>query len=493
MRRFLLLVALIPFFLLIALTGCEKIKEENAAERSSEKTLTKENRDSETAGVKELPSFAGLIKKLEPSVVNISTTSVISRRGLPFPQFPSPFGEEDPFGEFFEKFFGEAPQQEFRQQGLGSGFIISEDGYVMTNNHVVDKAQDIQVILESGEKYEAKILGRDPKTDLALLKIEPKEKLQPVTFGNSDKLEIGDWVIAIGNPFGLGNTVTAGIVSAKGRVLGLGAYDDFIQTDAPINPGNSGGPLFNLNGEVVGVNTAIVTGGQGIGFAIPVNLAENIVKQLKDKGKVVRGWIGVMIQQITPEIAEGMDLKEAEGALVSDVTPGGPADKAGIRRGDIIVEFNGHEIKSISELTSRVALATPGTEVKLKIIRDGKEKDITAKLEELPETRAGKMEEGTGKETEEKLGLSAEEITPQIADRFNLEEGKGVIVTNVSPGSIADEAGFQQGDVILEINRQSIRNIDDYRSAMGNVEKGKSNLFLVKRGENTMYVAIRAG
>ena len=479
MRRFLLLVILIPLVLSMTLTGCERPREENIAKKSSDI-------ETKTTRVEELPSFAGLVEKLKPSVVNISTTSVVRERG--FSPFSSPFGEEDPFEEFFKRFFGEVPQQEFRQHGLGSGFIISEDGYVVTNNHVIDKAQDIEVILEGGEKYKAKIIGKDSKTDLALLKIEPRKKLSAVRFGDSDKLEIGDWVIAVGNPFGLGHTVTAGIVSAKGRVLGLGAYDDFIQTDAPINPGNSGGPLFNLSGEVVGVNTAIVAGGQGIGFSIPINMAKDVVRQIKEKGRVVRGWLGVLVQQITPEIGESMNLKEPKGALVSDVTSKGPAEKAGIKRGDIIVEFNGHKIEKVHELTSMVAIIPPGTQVKLKVIREGKEKDITVRLGELPEKIARK-EEGV----KEKLGLTVQEITPQIADRFNLGEENGVVITDVDPGSITDESGLQPGDVILEINRQTIKNIDDYKSAVEMIEKGKTALFLVKRGENTMYVGVKIG
>ncbi len=479
MKRSLLLVILIPLLFSIAFTGCEKPREEKITQKKDEKV--------EISRVEKLPSFADLVEKLKPSVVNISITSV-ARGGGVF-TFPSPFGEQDPFGEFFERFFGQAPQREFKQHGLGSGFIISEDGYVVTNNHVVDNAEDIEVILEGGEKYKAKIIGRDPKTDLALLKIEPKGKLPAVKFGDSDKLRIGDWVMAIGNPFGLGHTVTAGIVSAEGRVLGLGAYDDFIQTDAPINPGNSGGPLFNLNGEVVGVNAAIFAGGQGIGFAIPINITKNIVDQLKEKGKVVRGWLGVLIQQITPEIAEGMNLKELKGALVSDVTPGGPAEKAGIKRGDIIVEFNKHKIEKVAQLTGIVADTPPDTQVQLRVMREGNEKDITVKLGELPEKIAGKNEG----EVKEKLGLTVQNISPQVAERFNLKEENGVVITDVDPGSIADEAGFKPGDVILEISGRSIANVEDFKSIVDMIEKGQSALFLVKRGENTIYLGIRIG
>ena len=282
------------------------------------------------AQTNEFKSLSPLVKELSPSVVNISTTSVTKRGGR---SFESPFSgrEGDPFDEFFEKFFDNSPDREFKRQGLGSGFIFSEDGYIITNNHVVERATDIKVILQNGDSYAAKIIGTDPKSDLALLKIKPKTKLPAVKFGNSDNLEIGDWVLAIGNPFGLVHTVTSGIISAKGRSLGFGSYDDFVQTDAAINPGNSGGPLFNFQGEVVGVNTAIIARGQGIGFAIPINMAKNVVSQLRDGGKVVRGWIGVYVQQISPEIAQSLNLKDDNGALVADITSGGPECKKELR------------------------------------------------------------------------------------------------------------------------------------------------------------------
>lgn len=438
----------------------------------------------------ELTSLAELVKRLKPSVVNISTTSVVTAQ--PF-QFRSPFGggENDPFEEFFDKFFGGegAPQREFRQRGLGSGFIMSEDGYIITNNHVIEKARDISVILEDGGEYEAKVIGKDPKTDVALLKIEPDRKLQAISFGNSDQLEIGDWVVAIGNPFGLGHTVTTGIVSAKGRSLGLGAYDDFIQTDAAINPGNSGGPLFNLRGNVVGVNTAIIAGGQGIGFAIPANIAKYVVNQLRTEGKVVRGWLGVMVQQITPEIAESLELKDTRGALVADVTPGGPADKAGVKRGDVIVEFNGNKIKEMAELPKTVATTSPGTESELKLLRNGNEKVYELKLGILPDEVA--QSGVTGEEIEKDLGLVVQELSPQIQRRLGIQDA-GVVITNVRQGSVAAEAGLQPGDIVLEVNRKKVESLGDYRKAMDSVKGGETALFLVKRDNNTIYVAIKA-
>ncbi|MFQ5787367.1 MAG: DegQ family serine endoprotease [Thermodesulfobacteriota bacterium] len=430
-----------------------------------------------------------LVKRLSPAVVNISTTSVTKTGPSPH---KSPFGgrQNDPFEEFFNRFFGEFPQREFRRRGLGSGFIISEDGYIITNNHVVERATDINVILEDGKSYKAKVIGKDPKTDLALLKIEPKKKLPAVRFGRSDTLDIGDWVVAIGNPFGLGNTVTTGIVSAKGRSLGLGAYDDFIQTDAAINPGNSGGPLFNLNGEVVGVNTAIIAGGQGIGFAIPVNMAKNIIDQLQNKGKVVRGWLGVLVQQITPEIAESMDLKDPQGALVADVTPGGPADKAGLKRGDVIVEFDGNEIEDMPDLPKSVAVNKPGTVSRIKYIRDGKQRTVNLKLGELPNEVA--LSSGiVNNEVQNDLGLIVQEINPQIQRKFGIDDINGVIITNVRSGSTADEAGLMTGDVVLEINKIHIKNIDDYRTATDSLNDGQTVLFLVQRAKNTIYVALK--
>ena len=492
MKGFIYLAILIPLVLSAALIACQKPQEKSQTKKSKDNSVVEKAKDKvETKGVEGLPSFSSLVQKLKPSVVNISTTSMIHQRGF---SFRSPFGgrENDPFEDFFKQFFGDIPEREFKQRGLGSGFILSEDGYIVTNNHVIDKAEDIDVILEDSEKYKAKIVGRDPKTDLALLKIEPKNKLPAVSFGNSDKFQIGDWVIAIGNPFGLGHTVTAGIVSAKGRVLGFGNYDDFIQTDAPINPGNSGGPLFNLEGEVVGVNTAIVAGGQGIGFAIPINMAKHVVEQIKDKGKVVRGWLGVLVQQVTPEIAESMKLKEVRGALVSDVTPNGPADKAGIKRGDIIVELDGNKIESISQLTGTVALTAPDTQKKLKIVRESEEVEITVTIGELPENIGGQpTEERAQAETGQELGLSVEEINPQMASRFNLAQDQGVIITSVAAGSIAAESGFMPRDIILEINRKPVKSLDDYRNGMQSLEKGKPALFLVKRGEDTIYLTIK--
>lgn len=431
----------------------------------------------------DLGALADLVKELKPAVVNISTTSI--RHGT-----PSPFGNrEAPFDEFFKRFFDNMPEREFKQKGLGTGFIISNDGYIVTNNHVIERANDIDVVLEDGEKYAAKIIGRDPKTDVALLKIKPDKPLPAVKFGDSNKLRIGDWVIAIGNPFGLGHTVTTGIVSAKGRSLGLGAYDDFIQTDAAINPGNSGGPLFNLEGQVVGMNSAIVAGGQGIGFAIPIDMIKRIVEQLKANGKVVRGWLGVLVQHITPDIAESLGLQGQEGALVSDVTPGGPADKAGIKRGDVIVEFNGHKIKEMQDLPRAVAIYPPNKVADVKVRRGKRTKNLRVKIGEMPGELAQTSSSGRG--NERALGLIVQEITPSIQRRFGIEGGHGVVITGVAPGSVAAESGLRPGDIVVEINRISIGSLEDYRRVVASLKPKKSALFLIKRGHNTIYVALK--
>ena len=438
-----------------------------------------------------LPSFADLVEVLKPSVVNISTTSVVKQRGF-FPQQSpnSPYGQKDPFEDFFKKFFGgNSPQKEFKRQGLGSGFIISEDGYVVTNNHVVERAEDIKVILEDGTEFKAEVIGKDPKTDLAVLKIEADYDFVAVELGNSEQLRIGDWVMAIGNPFGLGYTVTSGIISAKGRSLGLGAYDDFLQTDAPLNLGNSGGPLFNLNGEVIGVNTAISARGQGIGFAIPINLASNVINQLKDSGKVVRGWLGVIIQEITPELAEGIGLDGTDGALIAEVSPDSPADKAGLKSGDVVIKFNNKPIEEFADLTRFVGETKPESDVELTIIRNGKEKVLDVHLGELKDAK--KPAETEEEQADSKIGLNVKEITPELAKKYNLDRESGVILFNVERGTKAYNAGFRSGDIITNIDKTEINSIEDYNEAIEKVVEGKLALFLVKRGQNSLYIGYR--
>jgi serine protease Do len=439
--------------------------------------------------VVQVPNFADLAEHLKPSVVNMSTTQVVKgqRRTMPRMPFPNPFGERDPFEEFFERFFGgENPQREFRRRSLGSGFIINREGYIVTNNHVVENASDIKVSLSDKEEYDAKVIGRDPKTDVALIKIEAKKDLPAVALGDSGKLRVGEWVMAIGNPFGLGHTVTTGIVSAKGRIIGAGPYDDFVQTDASINPGNSGGPLFNMNGEVVGINTAIVAAGQGIGFAIPINVAKDLLVQLREKGRVVRGWLGVQVQRVTPELAKSFGLDRDRGALVADVMSETPAEKAGIERGDIITEFNGRKIDEMNDLPRVVAITPPNADVPVKILRKGQEKVVQVKIAELKEERAA-----AGGTLEEGLGLTVQELTPEIARNLGVSESKGVVVTNVEEGTSADEAGIRRGDVILELNQKKVESLRDYRAALGRVGSTDSLLLLVRRGSNVLYMALK--
>ncbi|HZD10173.1 MAG TPA: DegQ family serine endoprotease [Candidatus Binatia bacterium] len=438
----------------------------------------------------QVPNFADLAQQLNPSVVNISTTQVMKgqRRMMPRLPFPNPFGERDPFEEFFERFFGgENPQREFRRRSLGSGFIINREGYIVTNNHVVENASDIKVSLSDKEEFDAKVIGRDPKTDVALIKIEAKKDLPAVALGDSGKLRVGEWVMAIGNPFGLGHTVTTGIVSAKGRIIGAGPYDDFIQTDASINPGNSGGPLFNMNGEVVGINTAIIASGQGIGFATPINVAKNLLVSLREKGRVVRGWLGVQVQRVTPELAKSFGLDRERGALVADVMSDTPAEKAGIERGDIIIEFSGHKIDEMNDLPRAVANTPPDTEVPLKLLRKGQEKVVQVKIAELKEERVA----ASGGTLEESLGMTVQELTPEIARSLGVSDSRGLVVTNVEDGTPADEAGIRRGDVIVEINQKKVDNLRDYRAALGKVGSADSLLLLVRRGSNVLYVALK--
>ncbi len=431
-------------------------------------------------------SFADLAEKLKPCVVNISTTKTVRGGG-----FRSPFGQGSPFDryfgrdDFFERFFGDMPQREFKQKSLGSGFIISQDGYIFTNSHVVEQADKILVKLSDGKEYEAKIIGKDAKTDIALIKIKPPSDSLPVAeTGDSDKLRVGDWVMAIGNPFGLEQTVTAGIVSAKGRVIGAGPYDNFIQTDASINPGNSGGPLFNMEGKVIGINTAIVAQGQGIGFAIPISMAKTILPDLKAKGKVTRGWLGISVQDITEDIAKNMKIKDRSGALISDVFKGDPADKAGLKSGDIITEINGKKIKDTHELLMMIAAFRVGETVKIKIIRDGQEKEVTLAVAERKE----QAEVAAAGETGQAFGMVVQEITPEIAKHLGLST-KGVIVVDVQEGSTADEVGIQPQDIILQVNKVKINTMKDY---VAEIRKAgdKGILLLIKRGKSTFFVPL---
>lgn len=433
-------------------------------------------------------SFADLADAVKHSVVNISTTQVVKGSPLqPFVGPNAPFGQF--FGDdFFKHFFGNMPKGAMKTHALGSGFVINEDGLILTNNHVIEKASEIKVKLDSGKEYDAKVVGRDPKTDLALIRVKPDSDFpEPVHMGDSDAIRVGDWVMAVGNPFGLGQTVTTGIISAKGRIIGAGPYDDFLQTDAAINPGNSGGPLFNMKGEVIGINTAIIAQGQNIGFTIPINLAKELLPQLK-AGKIVRGWLGVMIQDITPDLAKSFGLKEAKGVLISDVTEGSPAAKAGLKRGDVVKGFDGHEVENAHTLSRLVAATQPDRKAKVDIIRDGKEKSIEVTIGTMPQKVEGQLPE---KATA--WGLSVQDITPELAQQLGLNpDEQGVVISGVAPGSPAEEAGLQPGDVVKEVNRQEIQNLNDYNQALEKAKQDKSLLLVIKRGGTTHFVVLKS-
>ena len=437
-------------------------------------------------------TFAPLVEKYGDTVVNIYTTQTVKQ--APIPAFP--FQDHQGMPEFFKKFFEQQAPGYHGQQlvpqkrtSLGSGVITSADGYIITNNHVIEEAEEINVRFANHEEYVAKIVGRDAKTDVALIKIEPKQPLPFVTLGDSEKLRVGDWVIAIGNPFGFEQTVTAGIVSGKGRTLGSGNYENFIQTDASINPGNSGGPLFNLEEEMVGINTAIYsrTGGNiGIGFAIPINMAKSVIEQLKTTGKVTRGWLGVMIQNVSQDLAKQFGLDKPIGALIGEVSPGSPAEKAGILPGDIIIEYKGKEIAQMNMLPALVAETPIGEKVDVTLIRDGKKKTVTITVAKLEEDELAEAEAAQ----ESVLGLTVQQLTPELAQSLKIKDKEGVIVSNVEPNSAAAEAGLRPGDLLLEVNRQEVKSLEDYNKVLAGVDKKESILLLVKRGSHTRFVVL---
>ncbi|MEJ2365563.1 MAG: DegQ family serine endoprotease [Deltaproteobacteria bacterium] len=429
-------------------------------------------------------SFAELAEKLSPTVVNVKV-SKIEQATFHGPQMP-----EGPFGDFFKRFFEEMPQrpENHRTQGAGSGVIISKDGYILTNNHVVEGAKEVTVTVADKNEYKARVVGADPKTDLAVLKIEANRSLPSAALGDSEQLKVGDWVVAIGNPFGLSHTVTSGIVSAKGRVIGAGPYDDFIQTDASINPGNSGGPLFNMNGKVVGINTAIIPYGQGIGFAIPVNTAKPLIPQLVSKGEVTRGYLGVSIQSITPDLAKALKIEDREGALVADVVSGSPAKKGGIERGDIIIAYDGKAVKDSHDLPAMVAATPVDKGVTVTVLRHGKEQNLTIQVGKLPSEEV--KSENSVQPAKGKWGLQLHELNPQIAHQLRIKADHGVAVVGVEPGSPADEAGIQQGDVIVEVDRHPVKSLNDVKEKIDKSEDKDHLLLLVQRENGKFYVPL---
>jgi len=429
-------------------------------------------------------NFSELADRARPGVVNIRTERTVKGGGRVFRHFfGGPFGNRSPFDEFFDR----GPSRDFKQRSLGSGFVFDHKGHIVTNNHVIEGADQIKVKLADGQELDAALVGRDPKTDVAIIKVSGAEGLTPLSIGDSDRLKVGTWVVAIGSPFGLEQTVTAGIVSAKGRIIGSGPYDDFIQTDASINPGNSGGPLLDLNGQVVGINTAIVAQGQGIGFAIPINLARGIIDQLIQTGRVTRGWLGVAIQDLTPDLARyyGVD-EETGGVLVSEVFEGDPAARAGIRPNDIILAVDGKAVRSSRELSGLIAGLTVGQQTRVALLRNGQSETVTVTM---AKQRDGGAAENGSTEQVEPLGLGLADLTAELAPKFGLEtEDKGVVVTRVDEGSRAAEAGIRVGDVIKELDRRGIDTLQDWQRQVERIPSGQVMHLLVKRPRSGFLV-----
>jgi serine protease Do len=467
-----------------------------------------------------ITSFAPLVKKMIPAVVSVNVVQDVKVSGMPFgggqggPGDDNGGGDEDPGaqggggdqggggglppggggGDPFDqlrRYFGQGGQREYKQHGLGSGVIVSADGYILTNNHVVGNADEIHVTLQDKREFTAKVIGKDAKTDLGLIKIDTKDALPVAPLGDSNTTDVGDWVIAIGNPFNVGMTVTAGIVSAKGRILG-GDYDDFIQTDASINPGNSGGPLINTKGEVIGINTAIYSrtgANNGIGFAIPIDMARNVMDQLKAHGRVVRGWLGVEIQEVTPDLAQSFGLPKPEGALVASADKDGPAGKGGIERGDIVLSVNGHPVDDEHELPALVAQTPINQKVPVEVVRNGKHMTLEVTIGERkePQVASAKAETPGGN-----WGMQVGDITPEIAQQFHLENTKGVVIQKVAPDSPSAEAGLQPGDVVMEINHEKVAAVSDFVAKAKDAQTNKKPaLLLVQRGGATLYTVIK--
>ncbi len=446
-------------------------------------------------------AFEHVAEVIRPSVVSVTSLQKIEtpQTRMPPPLFDSPF--RDFFGdEFLRRFFGDIPRaprgggrRELFRRGLGTGVIVSDDGYILTNNHVVRDADKVTVQLSDRRTFTAKVVGTDPKTDIAVLKIEA-DGLHPAKLGDSDKVRVGQWVVAAGNPFGLTATITAGIISAKGRSnVAAAEYEDFIQTDAAINPGNSGGPLVNLRGEVIGINTAIVTrsgGYMGIGFAIPINMARAVMEDIIEQGRVVRGYLGVVIQDLTPDLAKSFGFDGTEGALVSQVMKDTPADEAGLKPGDIITRFGEKRIHNMQELRIAVSTTNPGTKVKVEFYRDGKKHTTTVEVGELNEETVAAAG-APGKHVAGKLGLTVQRLTPELARRLNIERAEGVAVTDVEPGSPAESAGLQPGDVIISVQGREIRSLRDFREAMRQADLRQGVRMIVESGGMRRFVFIR--
>jgi serine protease Do len=443
-------------------------------------------------------AFRDAAKRVGPAVVAITTSETVTAPSSPFGGLPD---------DFLRRFFGQGPEgggndegegggptQKFQRRGLGSGVIVDASGYILTNNHVVSGAQQITVRLADDREFKGKVVGADPPTDVALVKIEAG-KLPVAELGDSDKVQVGDWVIAIGAPFGLEHTVTAGIVSATGRHnVGIASYESFIQTDAAINPGNSGGPLVNMRGQVIGMNTAIASqsgGYMGAGFAVPSNMGREVMKQLREKGEVVRGWLGVGIQRLTPDLAESMKLKPDEGVLVSQVFEGGPADRAGLKAGDVVVEFGGKAIKTPTELQNSVAWMAPGAKIDLVVLRAGKRMELKATVEK----RSAKAEVAAGRQAGpvemKDLGIKVSNVTPEAGQRFGYKPGQGVLISGVDPGGLGAQAGLRVGMLILKVGEQAVTNVGELETALGKADLAKGLPMLVRSGENQIFILLK--
>lgn len=488
-----LLVLILPF--LVEYTSSSNTV--NASAKEENENLSKK--------IEKLQSVANTLEKslelvaeyVKPSVVSVTTVKVFKhptnnfhgdrrKRGRdPFRDF---FGDD-----FFEKFFPQKPEGEYKSQSLGSGVIVDKRGYILTNNHVVDDTDELKVKLGDKREFDAIIVGTDPQTDLAVVKIEG-ENLIPAKMGNSDEMRPGQWAIAVGNPFGFNQTVSLGVISATKRSgVGIAQYEDFLQTDAAINPGNSGGPLVNIKGEVIGINTVIATrsgGYQGIGFAIPINMAKTVLRDLIDKGKVTRGWLGVVIQDLDPALAKQFNVDATEGVLVSDVQKDSPAKEAGMESGDIIIWYDNKKINDLNQLRNVVAQTTVGKKVEVKVLRGSKEKALTVTIDEQPaDLFAGGQPSPQGNA----LGLAVQELTKELADSLGYEDENGVIVSSIEPDSPADQADIKEGDLIKEVNREKISNEKDFYHALQKSDKDEDILFLIRRGMLTQFVVVKKG
>lgn len=461
-------------------------------------TLVASSSSISAAAIQHDRGFTDVVKKAKPAVVHIRVEKVSTSSSFQSQQYEDMFNNP-----FFERFFGpqfrqdqKSPRRERKQLGQGSGFIISKNGYILTNNHVVDGADKITVMLSDERKFDAELIGSDPESDVAMIKIKDSGKLPTLPLGDSSALEVGEWVIAIGNPFGLDQTVTVGVVSATGRSsVGINEYENFIQTDAAINPGNSGGPLLNINGEVIGINSALFsrTGGyMGIGFAIPINMVKAIQSQLKDAGKVTRGWLGVVIQDVDENLAKSFGLDKAEGILVSEVQSDSPAEDAKILQGDVILKLNGNTLTDVADLRNRVALLAPKSVAKLDIIRNGKSQTIEVTIGERPGDLSQVAKKESGKSSLEQFGLAFQELTPELAERLGYKEKEGVIISQVEPGSPAASAGLRPGQLVEEVNKQLVKNVTELKRELARSDDENRILLRVRSGNYSQYVVLIA-